>query len=119
MTSPWQGFDLSDPTARRAILATVVLHGLVLAAMGFYLLKANVSTPKVSQIVFEFPKKVALPLKNCYQSKCESQSKPFRNPKQKWQLQPLERQHECRLKLPLEKSCQKLRQWCPARCLNL
>ena len=59
MTGVWQSLDLSDPIKRRAALASLVLHGLVLVGMGFYLLQANTPTPKVSQIVFEFPKKVA------------------------------------------------------------
>ncbi len=59
MTGVWQSLDLSDPIKRRAVLASIVLHGLVLAGMGFYLLQANAASPKVGTIVFEFPKKVA------------------------------------------------------------
>ena len=59
MISVWQSLDLSNPIKRKAVLASLVLHGLVLAGMGFYLLQANMATPKVSEIVFEFPKKIA------------------------------------------------------------
>lgn len=54
------GSSLSDPLRRRALVASVLLHGLVLAGMGAYLLRPNISQPgqpgieSENKVVFEF-----------------------------------------------------------------
>jgi hypothetical protein len=54
------GSSLNDPLRRRALMASVFLHGLVLAGMGVYLLRPNImplgqASPEVAnEVVFEF-----------------------------------------------------------------